>query len=362
MKILLVEDDKPTATLLSEALAAQYYTVDVAADGQTGLDLASNCEYDLLLLDLVIPKLDGISLCRQVRSQGYQKPILLLTAKDSNTDIVRGLDAGADDYVTKPYALSELMARIRALLRRRETNLTPAVLAWEALQLNLTSAEVTYTGHKLSLTPKEYSLLELFLRNQQRIFSRSAIIDRLWSIDASPSEGAVTNLIKDLRQKLKLAGMTVDLIETVYGLGYRLKTPPNIKVQSGIPSGEESKETERQGDKNSKKRQQGLVSVNKVLERFRDTFASQVSILEQAEQALRVNKLSQTLRQSASQEAHKLVGGLGTFGYHTGSNLAQTIEQLLTGDTPLDQTKTSQLSQLLSNLKQELSQPPSSRR
>jgi len=365
MKILLVEDDKPTATLLSEALTAQYYTVEVASDGQTGLELATGYEYDLLLLDLLIPKLDGISLCRQVRSQGYQKPILLLTAKDSNTDIVRGLDAGADDYVTKPYDLLELMARIRALLRRGETTLTPAVLTWEELRVNLTSAEVIYSGCKISLTPKEYSLLELFLRNPQRIFSRSAIIDRLWSIDASPTEGAVTNLIKDLRQKLKVARMTVDLLETVYGLGYRLRTPPNIKVQSekrgcanaksltlsGIPR-------HRKEDKESQKRKQGLVSVNKALERFKDTFAAQFTILEQAEQALRVDELNQTLRQSASLEAHKLVGGLGTFGYEAGSKLARAIEHLLTDDKPLGQTEALQLSQLITEVKQELTQPP----
>ncbi len=357
MRILLVEDDKPTATLLSRALTAQYYMVDVAADGQTGLDLAIGWDYDLILLDLLIPKLDGISLCRQVRSQGYQKPILLLTAKDSNTDIVRGLDAGADDYVIKPYDLLELMARIRALLRRGETTLNPAVLSWGDLRLKPASAEVTCAGYELCLTPKEYSLLELFLRNPQRIFSRSAIIDRLWLIDASPSEGAVTNLIKDLRHKLKAVGMTVDLLETVYGLGYRLKAPPNINLQSGIPSSEEYK-GKQQGDKESKKRKQGLASVNKVLEQFGNTFAEQVTILEQAEQALRIDTLSQTLRQSASQEAHKLVGGLGTFGYEAGSELARAIEHLLISDRHLGQTETSKLSRLITELKQELTQPP----
>jgi DNA-binding response OmpR family regulator len=229
VKILLVEDDELIGSMLFEALVAHRYTVDVAADGQAGLELATNFDYDLILLDWLIPKLDGISLCRQLRSNGYQKPILLLTAKDSNSDIVQGLDAGADDYIVKPYDLSALMARIRALLRRGNSPVT-SVLNWGNLCLNPVSGEVTCGEQLLSLTPKEYSLLELFLRNPQRVFSRSAIIDRLWSLDGSPAESAVTVHIKELRQKLKTGGMTEEIIETVYGLGYRLKSPPEEKV------------------------------------------------------------------------------------------------------------------------------------
>ncbi len=233
MKILLVEDDELIGSALFEALVAHRYTVDVAADGQTGLELATTSNYDLILLDWLIPKLNGISLCRQLRSQGYQKPILLLTAKDSNSDVVQGLDAGADDYIVKPYDLSALMARIRALLRRGNSLVT-SVLTWGDLCLNPVSGEVTCGEQLLSLTPKEYSLLELFLRNPQRIFSRSAIMDRLWSLDGSPAESAVTVHIKELRQKLKTGGMTEEIIETVYGLGYRLKSPPEEKALRAI--------------------------------------------------------------------------------------------------------------------------------
>lgn len=198
VKILLVEDNELASSALSEALIAHHYTIDVAIDGQTALNLATAFEYDLILLDWLIPELDGISLCRQLRSQGCKKPILLLTAKDSYTDITTGLDAGADDYVVKPYNLSELMARIRALLRRGNSSVTP-VLSWGELCLNPVSGEVTCGEQLLSLTPKEYSLLELFLRNPQRVFSRSVIIDRLWSLDDSPNESAVTYHIKELR-------------------------------------------------------------------------------------------------------------------------------------------------------------------
>ncbi|MBV9385544.1 MAG: response regulator [Chroococcidiopsidaceae cyanobacterium CP_BM_ER_R8_30] len=358
MKILLVEDDRRTALTLSEALNAQYYTVDVAENGQIALEFVTSWDYDLILLDLVVPKLDGFSLCRQLRSQGYQKPILLLTVKNSSADVVGGLDAGADDYVIKPYNLSELLARIRALLRRGETNLAPLMLTWEHLCVNPVSAEVTYRGQTLSLTPKEYSLLGLFLRSPQRVFSRSVIIDRLWSIDATPGEGAVTNLIKDLRQKLKAAGMTTDLLETVYGLGYRLKAPPSTQAQVDLSSSEGKGEIKRQASKGKEKRQKDLSSVNKVLERFRETFTERVDLLEQVEQALRVGNLSQNLWQAAEQEVHKLTGILGSFGYETGSNLARAIEHLLDSNKPLESIEVTQLSKLVTELKQELTKSP----
>jgi DNA-binding response OmpR family regulator len=225
MKILIVEDDETIASVLAEALTTNHYMVERAADGLTGLELAQAFHYDLLVLDIILPKLDGITLCRQARAHGLQMPILLLSAKDSSADRVMGLEAGADDYLVKPYDLSELIARIQALLRRGSSTL-PTVLTWEKLQLDPEASQVTYGGKFLHLTPKEYGILELFLRNPQRIFSRSAILKRIWSNDDFPQELAVYTQIKGLRQKLKAAGMTVDLIETVYGLGYRLKTPP----------------------------------------------------------------------------------------------------------------------------------------
>jgi len=164
-------------------------------------------------------------------------PILLLSAKDSSADRVMGLKAGADDYVVKPYELSELIARIQALLRRGNSTLR-ALLTWENLQLDPQASQVTYGGKLLHLTPKEYAILELFLRNRQRIFSRSAILDRIWLSGEFPQEDAVSTQIKGLRQKLKAAGMTNDLIETVYGLGYRLKAPPQDSSPQRVSSEE----------------------------------------------------------------------------------------------------------------------------
>jgi two-component system, OmpR family, response regulator len=222
MKILLVEDDNRIADALAEALADQYYIVDIALDGQTGWEFVEAFFYDLIVLDVMLPKLDGISLCQQLRQKGYSMPILMLTAKDTSTDKVMGLDAGADDYVVKPFDLREFMARIRALLRRANAILPP-VLEWENLRLDTSNFEVTYKGKLVHLTPKEYRILELFLRNNHRVFNRSEIIEHLWSFNELPGEETVKVHIRSLRQKFKLAGADSDVIETVYGLGYRLK-------------------------------------------------------------------------------------------------------------------------------------------
>ncbi|ACK68149.1 two component transcriptional regulator, winged helix family [Rippkaea orientalis PCC 8801] len=222
MRVLLVEDDPRIATVLADSLKEQRYTVDVAEDGEKGWQLIEAFPYDLILLDVMLPKLDGISLCQRLRKSGYAIPVLMLTAKDTSEDKVMGLDVGADDYVVKPFDLPELSARIRALLRRGNTSLSP-ILAWNQLSLNPNTYQVTYGEKPLHLTPKEYSLLELFLRNPHLVLSRSMILDHLWSFEDPPSEEAVKVHIKELRKKLRNVGSLPDFIETVYGLGYRLK-------------------------------------------------------------------------------------------------------------------------------------------
>ena len=225
MRILLVEDDQRIAESLTEALTDQHYVVDVATDGEDGWEFVQTLTYELILLDVMLPKLDGISLCRQLRSHGYRMPILLLTARDTTTDQVGGLDAGADDYVVKPYKLQELTARIRALLRRGSSSLPP-VMEWGNLCIDSSTCDVTYNKQPVQTTPKEYRLLELFLRRGCRVFSRSAILENLWSFEEPPGEDTVKAHIKRLRQKLKTVGAPEDFIETVYGLGYRLKANP----------------------------------------------------------------------------------------------------------------------------------------
>ncbi|MGL5131669.1 MAG: response regulator transcription factor [Planktothrix sp.] len=226
MRILLVEDDERITKALAEALMDHHYVVDVVHDGQMGWEFMESADYDLIILDVMLPGLNGIKLCQRLRKQGKSTPVLMLTAKDTSADKVLGLDVGADDYVIKPFDLQELLARIRALLRRGNSALPP-VLEWGNLRLDPNSCEVTYAGQLLSLTPKEYGLLELFLRSPGRVLSREIILEHLWSFEDIPGEDTVKTHIKRLRQKLKTVGVPSTLIETVYGLGYRLKTQSN---------------------------------------------------------------------------------------------------------------------------------------
>jgi DNA-binding response OmpR family regulator len=230
MRILIVEDDVQLSEVLTEALTRRQYVVDVARDGGAAWELIDAIRYDLVVLDVTLPKVNGIQLCQRLRAaeiaggahdQGAV-PVLMLTARDTVADKILGLDAGADDYVTKPFDLEELMARVRALLRRGSAN-SALSLSWGQLQLNPSTHEATYADQPLSLTPKEYALLELLVASGRRILSRSGIIEKLWPIGDTPAEETVTSHMRGLRHKLKALGAADDFIETVHGLGYRLK-------------------------------------------------------------------------------------------------------------------------------------------
>lgn len=349
MKILLVEDDTLVSAALEKMLAANKYITNWARDGQSGLNLAIAGEYDLILLDLQIPILDGISLCRKLRHQGYSKPILLLTAKGSDADIVAGLDAGADDYVIKPYAPGALLARIRALLRQSGAITTSDVnlashLNWGNFCLDLNSGRVTFGEQVIPLTATEYNLLELFLRNPDRIFNRSAILDRLWGFEDAPTERAINTLIKEIGKKLKAGGLTEEIIETIYGMGYRLKPCPKNSAIN------QEAETE--------KKHKGMAAINKVIELSRDRFSEKLAVLAAAKNAFLTGNLSEELYQSAKDEAHKLAGALGSFGYPEGSRLARTIEHLLQNNFYLNTEEISRFVQLVTALQKELSKSP----
>ncbi len=221
MRILLVEDDSHLATSLAEALIAQSYTVDVAHDGETAWQQMALLPYDLMLMDVTLPRLDGLSLCQRMRSHGVDSPVLMLTARDTSTDKVAGLDAGADAYMVKPFDLAELIAQIRALLRRGQTG-TSSTLTWGALRLNPTTYEVSYRETSLRLTPKEFAILDLLMRHGRRVLSRHFILESIWQMDDPPGEETVKAHLKVLRQKLRQAGAPRNFIETVHGLGYRL--------------------------------------------------------------------------------------------------------------------------------------------
>lgn len=222
MRILLVEDDLHLAESLTEILAAQRYAIDWVKDGESAWKQTRGLSYDLILLDVTLPKLDGICLCQRIRSDGILVPVLMLTARDTCSDKVIGLDAGADAYMVKPFEIQELLAQIRALLRRGQVGTAP-VLTWGFLCLDPSSYEVTYDRCPLRLTPKEFALMEAFLRNGKRVLSRAAIIEQAWSWQEPPEEETIKTYIKNLRSKLRAAGAPDDVIETVHGLGYRLK-------------------------------------------------------------------------------------------------------------------------------------------
>ncbi|NJM00002.1 MAG: response regulator transcription factor [Synechococcaceae cyanobacterium SM2_3_2] len=222
MRILLVEDDGQLSDSLVDALTAQSYVVDAVRDGEMAWQQLQISEYDLALLDVTLPKLDGIRLCRRIRDRGQSLPVLMLTARDTSDDKVLGLDAGADVYMIKPFDLQELLAQIRASLRRGQSSLSP-ILSWGSLTLHPTSYEVSYGNTGIRLTPKEFSILELLMQNGRRVLSRTFLLERLWSISDPPHEETIKAHIKGLRKKLSQAGAPQQLIETVHGVGYRLR-------------------------------------------------------------------------------------------------------------------------------------------
>ncbi len=362
MKILLVEDDQITVNLLTRALNTHNYNVNTAADGETALQLAQAYDYDLIVLDVLIPKLDGISLCRELRSSGCQMPILLLTALDSRSNLVQGLEAGADDYMVKPFNIEELMARIRALLRRGKATLSSTNLTWEKLQVNPDTTEVIYAEKVLHLTPKEYNLLELFLRNPRRIFSRSAILDRIWSAGEFPQEEAVTAHIKGLRHKLKAAGMSVDLVETVYGLGYRLKSlPEDFESQKVAGETAETASESRQSSRelnNDERRLKVLTVVAEIRAKLRANFIEKVAIFDRAIAQIQTRTLEEELRREAQAQAHKLVGSLGTLGLPQGSEVARKLEHLFKPENVLKPGSVQKIEEFMHLLKQIFDRPP----
>lgn len=221
MRILLVEDDNHLSASLSEALEAMRYTVDIASDGESAWQQMMVLSYDLMLMDVTLPRVDGLTLCQRLRSHRINSPVLMLTARDTSQDKVAGLDAGADAYIVKPFDLAELIAQIRALLRRGQTSAS-TTLRWERLRLNPNTYEAVYHDTPLRLTPKEFAILELLLRHGRRVLSRYFILESLWPLNDPPGEDTVKAHLKALRQKLRKAGAPRQFVETVHGLGYRL--------------------------------------------------------------------------------------------------------------------------------------------
>ncbi|HXV61745.1 MAG TPA: response regulator transcription factor [Vicinamibacteria bacterium] len=220
MKLLLVEDESKLSRSLRSALGREGYSVDVALDGEMALDYAEIYEYDLILLDVMLPKLDGFEVLKRLRSKRFAAPVLMLTAREDTRSKVRGLDIGADDYVAKPFELEELFARIRALLRRNGPDRSGLLQVLD-LVLDPASKRVSRGGGALSLTAREYQLLEFLLRNKNRILSREVIYEHVWSGDFSGTRKIVDVYVNYLRSKID-QGFEPKLLQTVRGLGYVL--------------------------------------------------------------------------------------------------------------------------------------------
>jgi two-component system response regulator MprA len=226
MGILVVDDDQAVRDSLRRALALQGYDVELAGDGEEALfKLRTNpSATDLLVVDVLMPRLDGLELTRKLRSDGNQLPILMLTARDQVADRVEGLEAGADDYLVKPFALEELVARVRALLRRLGPEDTATTLSFADLVLDTGTREVRRGDERLTLTRTEFALLELFLRNPRQVLTRSVIFDRVWGYDFGYGSNSLDVYISYLRKKTE-AGGKPRLIHTVRGVGYALREP-----------------------------------------------------------------------------------------------------------------------------------------
>ncbi|MEB3212332.1 MAG: PAS domain S-box protein [Leptolyngbyaceae bacterium] len=282
MKILVVEDEAILVQALQALLTDHHYSVDIASDGLEGLAMSEAYTYDLILLDIGLPKLDGVSLCQQLRSKGIQTPILLLTGQVAEANAkADALNAGADDYVTKPFDVEELLARIQSLLRRGGLK-APPILKWGNLTLDPSHLQVNYGEALLYLTPKEYGLLEVLVRHAPSILNAAAILDKGWSALESPGEETVRTHLKDLRKKLKAAGAPEDFIKTVHRQGYRLN-----------PVYGEAAFTAQEGDSTAMLRMAELKAVNEQLRKTLEQLQATQAELQQKNQVL--EQVQQTL-------------------------------------------------------------------
>ena len=220
MRILLVEDEEKVSRFIVRGLTAESFAVDAAVDGFAGLEMATSYAYDLIVLDIMLPGLNGTELLRRIRLTNHRVPILLLTARDGVADKVEHLEAGADDYLTKPFAFAELMARIKALLRRGSVD-RPNVLRVADLQVDRLSQQVRRAGRRVELTAKEYALLEYLMANAGRVLSRTMIIDHVWDQSFDGATNIVDVYVRHLRNKVD-DGHETKLIRTVRGVGYKI--------------------------------------------------------------------------------------------------------------------------------------------
>lgn len=221
MRILVVEDEKKVSEFIKKGLEEQSYIVDTAFDGKTGENLAGYNEYDLIVLDVLLPKQDGWQTCRKIRENGVTTPVIMLTSLGETEDKIKGLDLGADDYLTKPFAFDEFLARIRALVRRKDSGKS-STLELDDLKLELNSRKLNRGGKEIALTQKEFALLEYLMRNKKKVMTRTQISEHVWGIDFDTGSNVVDSYIKLLRKKID-KDFRKPLIHTIVGVGYVMR-------------------------------------------------------------------------------------------------------------------------------------------
>ncbi len=226
MRILIVEDDKKVASFLKRGLKEEHYAVDVSYDGEEAMEYVRFNQYDLIILDIMLPKKDGFTVCKEIRNESILTPVLMLTARDQVEDKVKGLQEGADDYLAKPFAFEELLARIKALLRRVQDYKTKNLKVGD-LELDPVSRKITREGKIITLTGKEYALLEYLMRNKGRIITQSMIIDHIWDMNFDGLSNVVNVYINHLRDKID-KGFAKKYIKTVRGVGYKIDENSDI--------------------------------------------------------------------------------------------------------------------------------------
>jgi two-component system, OmpR family, copper resistance phosphate regulon response regulator CusR len=224
VRVLVVEDERKVASFVARSLQEEGFAVDVAHEGREGLERALGTDYDAIVLDVMLPGLDGLGLVSQLRQEGRRTPVLLLTARDTVGDRVKGLDSGADDYLVKPFAVEELLARVRALLRRRDGVLRPGPLAVGDLVLDPDTRRARRGDREIELTAKEYALLDYFMRNPGRVLTRPMIAEHVWNVDFDTFSNVIDVYVAYLRNKID-APFDVKLLRTVRGMGYMLEPP-----------------------------------------------------------------------------------------------------------------------------------------
>ncbi len=221
MRVLLVEDDKSIAHFIKKGLRENYFAVDIAYDGEEGQYLALHEQYDLLILDIMLPKMDGVEILKSMRERGLDTPVIFLTAKDAETDIVKGLNVGADDYMVKPFSINELLARTRAILRRAKAERVSELKVGD-LTMNLKTHKVFRRGRRIDLTPKEYALLEYLMQNEGQILTRTMISESIWDYHFDSLTNVIDVHVYHLRNKID-KGFEPQLLHTIKGVGYVLE-------------------------------------------------------------------------------------------------------------------------------------------